>query len=108
MKAGSQGCKVLLQHKRTQEEQECHVFPWPGARGKAEIGFGIFFAAAAFCVWLFPSEDWISRSGSSTSTAARIRKFQSNFGFAGATGPGSDVASCSSCVACAAINFATV
>ena len=33
------GTKVLLQHKRTQEEQECHVvFLGPVRSGKAEIG----------------------------------------------------------------------
>src|ERR1700747_2459296 len=35
------GSKVLLQHKRTQEEQECHVaFLGPVRAGQAESGVG--------------------------------------------------------------------
>jgi hypothetical protein len=42
------GSKVLLQHKRTQEEQECHVaFLGPVRSGKAEIGLEFSSPASA-------------------------------------------------------------
>jgi hypothetical protein len=56
------GSKVMLQHKRTQEEQECHVvFLGPVRSGKAEIG--LEFAAASPSFWrvAFPPEDWTPR-----------------------------------------------
>ena len=53
------GSKVLLQHKRTLEEEECHVvFLGPVRSGKAEIG--LEFAAPHPTFWrvAFPPEDW--------------------------------------------------
>jgi hypothetical protein len=53
------GTKVLLQHKRTQEEQECHVvFLGPVRSGKAEIGLEFTSAHPTFWRVAFPPEDW--------------------------------------------------
>jgi len=71
------GCKVLLQHKRTQEEQECHVaFLGPVRAGKAEIGLEFSSPRPAFWRVAFPPEDWTPRSrkrGPSPASAAIIR-----------------------------------
>jgi hypothetical protein len=57
------GSKVLLQHKRTQEEQECHVaFLGPVRAGKAEIGLEFSSPRPAFWRVAFPPEDWTPRS----------------------------------------------
>jgi len=56
------GSKVLLQHKRTQEEQECHVaFLGPVRAGKAEIGLEFSSPRPAFWRVAFPPEDWTPR-----------------------------------------------
>jgi hypothetical protein len=53
------GSKVLMQHKQTQEEQECHVvFLGPVRSGKAEIGLEFSVAAPTFWRVAFPPEDW--------------------------------------------------
>ncbi len=53
------GSKVLLQHKRTQEEQECHVvFLGPVRSGKAEIGLEFSSPHPTFWRVAFPPEDW--------------------------------------------------
>lgn len=53
------GSKVLLQHKHTQEEQECHVvFLGPVRSGKAEIGLEFTVACPTFWRVAFPPEDW--------------------------------------------------
>jgi hypothetical protein len=53
------GSKVLLQHKRTQEEQECHVvFLGPVRSGKAEIGLEFSDPRPTFWRVAFPPEDW--------------------------------------------------
>jgi hypothetical protein len=53
------GSKVLLQHKRTQEEQECSVvFLGPVRSGKAEIGLEFSSPRPAFWRVAFPPEDW--------------------------------------------------
>jgi hypothetical protein len=57
------GSKVLLQHKRTLEEQECHVaFLGPVRSGKAEIGLEFSSPRPAFWRVAFPPEDWTPRS----------------------------------------------
>jgi hypothetical protein len=57
------GSKVLLQHKRTEEEQECHVaFLGPVRSGKAEIGLEFSSPRPAFWRVAFPPEDWTPRS----------------------------------------------
>ena len=56
------GSKVLLQHKRTQEEQECHVvFLGPVRSGKAEIGLEFSSPRPTFWRVAFPPEDWTPR-----------------------------------------------
>lgn len=53
------GAKVLLQHKRTQEEHECHVvFLGPVRSGKAEIGLEFTSPHPTFWRVAFPPEDW--------------------------------------------------
>jgi hypothetical protein len=56
------GSKVMMQHKRTQEEQECHVvFLGPVRGGKAEIGLEFSEPRPTFWRVAFPPEDWSSR-----------------------------------------------
>jgi hypothetical protein len=53
------GSKVLLQHKSTQEEQECHVvFLGPVRAGRAEIGLEFSSPHPTFWRVAFPPEDW--------------------------------------------------
>jgi hypothetical protein len=53
------GSKVLLQHKKTQEEQECQVvFLGPVRSGKAEIGLEFSSPRPTFWRVAFPPEDW--------------------------------------------------
>lgn len=53
------GGKVLMQHKHTQEEQECQVvFLGPVRSGKAEIGLEFSVACPTFWRVAFPPEDW--------------------------------------------------
>ena len=53
------GCKVELQHKKTLEEQECHVaFLGPVRNGKAEIGLEFSSPRPTFWRVAFPPEDW--------------------------------------------------
>jgi hypothetical protein len=56
------GSKILLQHRRTQEEQECHVvFLGPVRAGKAEIGLEFSEPRPTFWRVAFPPEDWSPR-----------------------------------------------
>jgi len=56
------GSKVLLQHKTTEEEQECQVvFLGPVRSGKAEIGLEFSSASPSFWRVAFPPEDWSPR-----------------------------------------------
>jgi hypothetical protein len=56
------GSTVLLQHKRTEEEQECHVaFLGPVRSGKAEVGLEFTAARPGFWRVAFPPEDWTHR-----------------------------------------------
>lgn len=53
------GAKVHLLHKRTQEDQECHiVFLGPVRAGKAEIGLEFTSPSSNFWRVSFPPEDW--------------------------------------------------
>ena len=53
------GAKVMMQHKRTQEEQECHVvFLGPVRAGRAEIGLEFSEPHPTFWRVAFPPEDW--------------------------------------------------
>lgn len=56
------GSKILLQHRRTQEEQECHVaFLGPVRAGRAEIGLEFSDPRPTFWRVAFPPEDWTSK-----------------------------------------------
>ena len=56
------GSKVQLQHKKTQEEHECHVaFLGPVRSGKAEIGLEFSSPHPTFWRVAFPPEDWTPR-----------------------------------------------
>ncbi len=72
------GSKVFLQHKRTQEEQECHVaFLGPVRAGKAEIGLEFASPRPAFWRVAFPPEDWTPRSPEARTVAShRAEKSQ--------------------------------
>jgi hypothetical protein len=53
------GSKVVMQHKGTQDEQECHVaFLGPVRAGKAEIGLEFSEPRPTFWRVAFPPEDW--------------------------------------------------
>jgi hypothetical protein len=53
------GSSIHLQHKVTQEEQECHVaFLGPVRSGKAEVGLEFSEARPGFWRVAFPPEDW--------------------------------------------------
>jgi PilZ domain-containing protein len=53
------GSSVKLQHKSTQEEQECHVvFLGPVRNGKAEVGLEFSAPRPSFWRVAFPPEDW--------------------------------------------------
>jgi hypothetical protein len=56
------GSKLMMQHKRTQEEHECHVvFLGPVRGGKAEIGLEFSEPHPTFWRVAFPPEDWSSK-----------------------------------------------
>ena len=53
------GSVVMMQHKRTQEEQECHVvFLGPVRAGRAEIGLEFSVPRPGYWRVAFPPEDW--------------------------------------------------
>jgi|SRR5215472_8275652 len=53
------GCMLHLQHKGTEEEQECHVvFLGPVRNGKAEVGLEFSAPRPSFWRVAFPPEDW--------------------------------------------------
>jgi hypothetical protein len=68
------GSKMVLQHKRTQEEQECHVvFLGPVRSGRAEIGLEFALARPSFWRVAFPPEDWSPRNAESRPAATKPR-----------------------------------
>jgi hypothetical protein len=57
------GNKVLMQHKRTQEEQECNVvFLGPVRSGKSEMGLEFCQPRPSFWRVAFPPEDWTPKN----------------------------------------------
>jgi PilZ domain len=69
------GSKVFMKHKRTEEEQECHVaFLGPVRDGKSEIGLEFTSPRPAFWRVAFPPEDWNPRSPEARSAAQRSTK----------------------------------
>jgi hypothetical protein len=70
------GSTILLQHKKTEEEQECHVvFLGPVRSGKAEIGLEFSSPRPAFWRVAFPPEDWTPRHPEArTVSSQRVEK----------------------------------
>jgi PilZ domain-containing protein len=69
------GSKVFMKHKRTEEEQECHVaFLGPVRDGKSEIGLEFTSPRPAFWRVAFPPEDWNPRSPEARTVAQRSTK----------------------------------
>lgn len=69
------GSKVLLQHKRTQEEQECHVvFLGPVRAGKAEIGLEFSSPHPTFWRVAFPPEDWTPKHPEARGASSPVSK----------------------------------
>jgi hypothetical protein len=57
------GSVLRLQHKGTEEEQECHVvFLGPVRNGKAEVGLEFSAPRPGFWRVAFPPEDWSPKS----------------------------------------------
>ena len=53
------GGKLLMHHRRTKEEEECHVvFLGPVRNGKAEVGLEFLTSRPTFWRVAFPPEDW--------------------------------------------------
>jgi hypothetical protein len=56
------GSKVFMQHKSTQQDQECHVvFLGPVRAGKAEVGLEFTVPCPTYWRVAFPPEDWSSK-----------------------------------------------
>ena len=69
------GSTVFLKHKRTEEEQECHVaFLGPVRAGKVEIGLEFTSERPAFWRVAFPPEDWTPRSPEARTIASNREK----------------------------------
>jgi hypothetical protein len=70
------GSKVELQHKKTLEEQECHVaFLGPVRSGKAEIGLEFSAPRPSFWRVAFPPEDWSPKNPEArTISTNRVQK----------------------------------
>jgi hypothetical protein len=69
------GGKVLMKHKRTEEEQECHVvFLGPVRSGKAEVGLEFSSPRPGFWRVAFPPEDWKPRSPEARTASQRSNK----------------------------------
>lgn len=67
------GSTIVLQHKGTREQQECHVvFLGPVRGNKAEIGLEFSAPRPQFWRVAFPPEDWSPKSPESR-TVARPR-----------------------------------
>jgi|SRR6476661_1456907 hypothetical protein len=72
------GAKLHLLHKRTQEDQECHVaFLGPVRAGKAEIGLEFTSPNSHFWRVAFPPEDWTPKHPEAR-TVSRARAKQEN------------------------------
>jgi hypothetical protein len=69
------GSKIILQHKKTQEEQECHVaFLGPVRQGKAEIGLEFTSPNSTFWRVAFPPEDWTPKHPEARTASIRGEK----------------------------------
>jgi hypothetical protein len=70
------GGKLLMKHKATQEEQDCHVvFLGPVRNGRAEVGLEFSDSRPAFWRVAFPPEDWSPKHPEArTATHTRARE----------------------------------
>jgi hypothetical protein len=69
------GSIVLLQHKRTEEEQECHVvFLGPVRSGQAEIGLEFSSPHPTFWRVAFPPEDWTPKHPEARTVSSQREK----------------------------------
>src|ERR1700730_1471523 len=69
------GSKVLLQHKSTQEEQECQVvFLGPVRGGQAEIGLEFSSPHPTFWRVAFPPEDWTPKHPEARTVSSQREK----------------------------------
>lgn len=69
------GSKMLLRHKRTEEEQECHVaFLGPVRNGRAEIGLEFSSPRPTFWRVAFPPEDWSPKAPTARTAPAKQPK----------------------------------
>lgn len=69
------GSKMVLQHKRTQEEQECQIaFLGPVRNGRAEIGLEFSAPRPSFWRVAFPPPDWSPKSPESRTVATKLRR----------------------------------
>jgi PilZ domain len=66
------GTKIQLQHKKTLEEQECHVvFLGPVRGDRAEIGLEFSAPRPQFWRVAFPPEDWSPKNPESRTAASQ-------------------------------------
>ena len=73
------GSKVILQHKKTQEEQECHVvFLGPVRSGKAEIGLEFSSPHPTFWRVAFPPEDWTPKHPEARTVSRHREKYSTH------------------------------
>jgi hypothetical protein len=69
------GSKVQLQHKRTQEEQECQVvFLGPVRAGQAETGLEFSSPHPTFWRVAFPPEDWTPKHPEARTVSSQREK----------------------------------
>ena len=69
------GSTVHLQHKRTMEEQECHVvFLGPVRSGKCEVGLEFITPCPSFWRVAFPPEDWSPKHPEARTVSTTIKK----------------------------------
>ena len=65
------GSKLYLEHKRTQEEIQCHVaFLGPVRGGKAEVGLEFSEPRPTFWRITFPPEDWSPKNPEARTVAS--------------------------------------
>ena len=70
------GATVLMRHKRTEEEQECHVvFLGPLRSGRAEVGLEFSVPRPLFWRVAFPPEDWTPRHPDARTLAGPRSKY---------------------------------
>jgi len=70
------GATIVMRHKRTEEEQECHVvFLGPLRSGRAEVGLEFSVPRPLFWRVAFPPEDWTPRHPDARTLAGPRSKY---------------------------------